>query len=277
MSYDLGDPIPLSTTVRNPAETPENATAASYTITKPDGTVDGPIDATGVAGVYDLDYTGATLPGWYTVRFVATGTNACSVTDGFQVIDPATQLPIVSLADAKAQLLIPTADITRDDQVRHMLSVATSHAERYCNTSFRRQTLTKTFNGGTAVLMLTAPVLSITSVVEDGTTLTADDYDLDPVSGLLWRGEMGSGRTWERDAGGTTVTWVAGYANPPLPVQQGVLELLDHLWESRQGTVPRFGGGGTIDPADSGDSSRSFLVPYRVREMLDPYVMPGIG
>lgn len=277
MSYDLGDPIPLSVTVRNAAGTPENATSAAFSITKPDGTTVASGSVTGVSGVYDYDFTGAAAAGWYTYVFTATGTNACTVTDGFQVLDPATQLPIVSLADAKAQLLIPTTDITRDDQVRHMLAVATSHAERYCNASFRRQSFTKTFNGGTATLSLTAPVLSVTTVVEDGTTLTADDYDLDPVSGLLWRGDMGSGQTWAHGAGIVTVTWSAGYANPPLPVQQGVLELLSHLWESRQGTVPRFGGGGSIDPADSGDSSRSFLVPYRVREMLDPYVMPGIG
>jgi len=277
VSYDLGDPIPLSVTVRNPAGTPENATSAAYTITKPDGSTSGPTTIAGVAGVYDYDFTGADTAGWYTYRFVATGTNACTVTDGFQVLDPATQLPIVSLADAKAQLLIPTTDITRDDQVRHMLSVATSHAERYCNASFRRQSFTKTFNGGSATLSLTAPVLSITSVVEDGTTLTSDDYDLDAVSGLLWRGEMGSGQSWARGAGIVTVTWLAGYANPPLPVQQGVLELLSHLWESRQGTVPRFGGGGTIDPADASNGALTFLVPYRVREMLDPYVMPGIG
>lgn len=277
MAYDLGDVIPFSFTVKN-AGVPQNATLAQLTITQPDGTTVGPTTLTGVAGVYDYDFTAATQVGRYIARFVATGTNACAVTDIFDIIDPASELPIVSLADAKAQLLIPTSATDRDDQIRTMLATATSIAERYCNAAFRRQTITKTFNGGACTVALTAPVLSVTSVTVDDATLAATDYQLDAVAGLLWRGTSYDGQVWSPGAGNVSVTWVAGYANPPLPVVQGVLELLSHLWESRQGTVPRFGPGGSIDPADSSSSGTlTFLVPYRVREMLDPYVRPGIG
>jgi hypothetical protein len=277
MAYDLGDVIPLSVTVRNAAKVPENATLGQYTITKPDGTVDGPTTIAGVAGVYNYDYTAATQVGRYAVRFLATGTNQCAVYDVFDVIDPLSELPIVSLEDAKAQLLIPSTDTTRDDQVRTMLATASTHVERYCNASFRRQSITRSFNGGACTVPLTAPVLSVTSVTVDGVALAATDYELDANAGLLWRGKSYNGLVWSPGAGNVSVTWVAGYANPPLPVVQGVLELLSHLWESRQGTVPRFGAGGSIDPADAGNGSLTFLVPYRVREMLDPYVRPGIG
>ena len=112
----------------------------------------------------------------------------------FDVLDPAL-LPVVSLADAKRHLNISAT--TDDEEVRKVLAIATDLAERYTGRALRRKTVVETHDGGTATALLLRqpPALSVSSVVESGTTLASTGYTLNAPAGLLYRGSTTSTTT----------------------------------------------------------------------------------
>ncbi len=64
-----------------------------------------------------------------------------------------------------------------------------------------------------------------------------------------------------------TLVYTAGYPSLPAPIRTAVLELVSHLWRPQRGTAAR--------PADDGPPG--YLIPNRVRELLDPYALPGFA
>lgn len=272
MAYDLGDVVTISVNVKDSTGTLANAGAITLTITLPDGTTTTPSTANSSTGVYTATYT-PTQVGRHGVRWVATGANAGAYTDVFDVLDPAL-LPIVSLADTKAHLNITTS--TDDEELRRTIAVASEAAESYCNRVFRRQTVTEYHDGGKqAVLLRQAPVLSITTVVENGTTLTSTDYTADLNAGLVYRGSAAAPWQWYYGIQVVVITYVAGYTDPPQAAQQAVLELTRHLWQTQRGNVALPSLGGADDPIGWGQTA--FSMPNRVRELLDPLCAPGIA
>lgn len=270
MSFDLGDTVALSVTVKNEDGTPENATSASYTITKPDGTTEGPTTVSGVAGVYDYDYAPATA-GRYAYRFVATGTNACVVTDVFAVADP-TMLPVASLAEVREHIGMSSSDTSRDEQLRRWLAWATDLVEQRCNKAFRRQTVVETHSGGAEILLRKPPVLSVTSVVESGTTLDASGYFASATSGVLRRGTTTAPYCFAPGVNNVVVTYVAGYANPPQVAVETVLDIVKWRYQNKvNGPHPAFG-------ADSADfSPGGDALPAWLFRPLDGLGLPGIA
>lgn len=272
MAYDLGDVVTVSVNVKDAAGAAANAGAMVLTIIAPDGTTSTPSPTNSPTGTYTAAYT-PTLVGRHLVRWVATGANAGAYTDVFDVLDPAL-MPIVSLTDLKSHLNITTTG--DDEELRRTLAVATEMAERHCNRALRRKTVSESYNGGNSVLLLRqSPVLSITTVVENGTTLSASDYTVDPSSALLYRGTSTAGWSWIDGRQVVTVTYVAGYTDPPQAAQQAVLELARHLWQTQRGQVALPTLGGVDDyPTQNG---AAWSLPNRVRELLAPLVMPGIA
>ena len=65
-----------------------------------------------------------------------------------------------------------------------------------------------------------------------------------------------------------TLVYTAGWAEMPAPVRTAVLELVRHLWRPQLGSTAR--------PADDG-SPPGYLIPNRVRELLDPFALPGFA
>jgi hypothetical protein len=117
------------------------------------------------------------------------------------------------------------------------------------------------------------PVLSVSSVSENGTAVSASGYTLRADLGLLQRGAATSPSTWA--FGTVDVTYVAGYANPPQVAVQAVLETLRHLWDTQQQTMrPSFGGeslGETYAPG------ATYALPRRAAELLAPLRVAAIG
>lgn len=64
-----------------------------------------------------------------------------------------------------------------------------------------------------------------------------------------------------------TLVYTAGYSTLPAPIRTAVLELVRHLWRPQLGTAAR--------PSD--DGAPGYLIPNRVRELLDPYALPGFA
>lgn len=85
---------------------------------------------------------------------------------------------IVTLADAKAFLNISTTDT--DDELGDLLEAVSDTCERFTKKVWRSTTYTETYSidGDVDDLQLRhVPVASVTSVTENGTTLSASDYD----------------------------------------------------------------------------------------------------
>ncbi len=65
-----------------------------------------------------------------------------------------------------------------------------------------------------------------------------------------------------------TLVYTAGWADMPAPVRTAVLGPVRHLWRPRRGAAAR--------PVDDSPAP-GYLIPNRVRELLDPYALPGFA
>jgi len=269
MTYDLGMAVRLSTSVVDLSGAAANVSTMTLTVTLPDATtsVVSPVTVSATTGSYVYDFT-TTQAGRHSVKWAGTGSVLWSFTDVFDVRDSA-DLPVVGLADAKRHLNITST--TSDDELRRFLDVATDLCENYAGRALRRRTFTETHDGGSPTLLLRwTPVVSVTTVTDDGTAVT--DYLLEPESGVLWRDDDGL-LTWAGSRRGVTVTYVAGYTSPPADVQQAVLEALRHLWTTQRGTM----SGRNPLAGDEYANGTGWSLPRRVTELLEPYRMVGIA
>jgi len=269
MTYDLGMAARLSTSVVDLTGAAANVGTMTLAVTLPDGTTTTvtPVTASATTGSYAYDFT-PTQSGRHSVRWTGTGSVLWAYTDVFDVRDPA-DLPVVGLSDAKAHLNITAT--THDAELRRVLDVATDLCENYAGRALRRRTFTETHDGGSPTLLLRwTPVISVTTVTDDGTAVT--DYLLEPESGVLWRDDDGL-LTWAGSRRGVTVAYVAGYASPPADVQQAVLETLRHLWTTQRGTM----SGRNPLAGDEYANGTGWSLPRRVTELLEPYRMVGIA
>src|SRR6266704_5455232 len=106
--YAQGQPIRLSTTVKDLTGTLVNATALTLTVSKPDASTQAYAAPTNDGtGLYHQDIPTAdiSLLGHYSYKWVATGTGAGVSFSNFEVFDPL-EVSVLSLQDAKDHLNI---------------------------------------------------------------------------------------------------------------------------------------------------------------------------
>jgi hypothetical protein len=234
VSIDLGDVWTHRFTVKVNG-TLTNATTA-LTVTLPDGTTSSPSLTNTSTGLYDVAYT-TTAVGRHTARLVVSGAATGTDTVVFDVADSAL-LPIVSLDELRTALKITAT--TSDELLREILDEATDLAERRVGRALRRKTVVESHAGGSSgILLRQPPALSITSVVENGTTLDASSYFVRASSGVLYRGTDTAPYCWP--SGTVVVTYVAGYADPPSAAKRGVKAIAKWLYQSEQNMGGRFG------------------------------------
>lgn len=274
MSYDLGAVVPLSITITDADGNPANAGAVTITITLPDGTSSTTPVTAGEVGQYDFDYQ-TVQAGRHVIRWVATGSNAGAFTDVFDV-DPADAAQIVSLADAKDHLNLSAGRTVDDAELMRIIRAATLVVERYVG-SVARRTHVETFDAdGTksSLLLGHPPILSATSVVEDGTTLVASDYRLGTASGILTRVSAGAPYPWRAGSRVVRVTYVAGRTVVDPAWRLAALIIIGHMWATQRnagGGRPALGG--ELESGDV-DSNIGYTVPYRALELLGE---PALG
>lgn len=277
-SYDIGDIALLGITVKDAAGAPANATTVVCTVTLPDGSTATPTVTNSGTGLYDASFT-TTTAGRHLVRWVASGTNACAITDEFSVRDLA-HLPVVSYFDALAHLNIP-AEYADEEEIRRFIDAAQDLAENYVGCVLGRQTFTnELYQGGNDHIRLRNPrAISITSVYENGVLLDPSDYYLDPTGQRLYRTttiSLGYGAVGVFAPGinAVSVTYVAGFTVTPFAAQQGVLEILRHLWQTQRGSI------NVITRGQTGDDfypASTYSLPRRAMELLDPVSLPGLA
>ena len=278
-SFDLGDVVALGITITNSSGTAQNATAVVCTVTLPDGTSTTPTVTNSGAGLYAIAYS-PTLSGRHVVRWVATGTNASAFTDEFTVRD-LTTLPVVSYDMALEHLNIPAASANQEE-IRRFIDAAQDLAENYVGAVLGRRTITsEKYDGNTDVLRLRNPrAISISSVYENGDLLDSSQYLLDPTGQRLYRlttsslssTTYGAYGYWAAGVNSVSVTYVAGYTVTPPAVQQGVLEILRHLWQTQRGSANVLARNG-----DEWVTSSTYSLPRRAMELLDPASLPGLA
>lgn len=261
--YDLGDVVGLQVTILDASNNPADATTVVATILKPDGTTVQPtVNHPGV-GIYTLTYT-PTDPGRYEVDWNATGTNASSFTDVFDVRSGAsTQL--FSLADAKNMLNITSTNL--DEEIRDYIFAVTDVIEGKIGAVIPRTVVEQVQSYGSALAVSVTPVISVTSltpVLVGGYPFTTVGLVVDSLSGIIRRADRG---TFLGDV--YLATYQAGRPGPiPAAISMAARIILKHLWQVQRGT-----GRAATDP---GADSPGYLIPNRAETLLEPYKLPSV-
>lgn len=274
MSYDLGDPVPLAIIVRNTAGTPENAGTVVLTITLPDLSTTAPALSNPSAGNYNptTPYV-STQAGRHLTRWVATGANASAVVDVFHVIAADPRF-IIGLADARKALSLTAADTSKDEDLRGYISAVTPIVEDITGPVLPA-TKVMTVDGGTCSVVLPHRVTAVTSVVEDGITLTSGGYIANLASGIILRGTTQTVRSFAPGRQNVTVTYTVGSSVVTDAVTKAARIILRQMWQAdQQGYRPNFGS----PDQDTVQTPSGFLVPKRAYELLKPTpAMPGFS
>jgi len=270
MAYDLGDPVALAIAIKDSAGVAANATLVVVTVTAPDGTTTSATVSPTTTGAYSLTYSPATA-GRYMYRWLATGTNASAYTGTFEVDDPA-DLPVISLDEAKAYLNVTST--TGDEEIRGFILAATDIAERLTSRQLRRRSFVESYSvSGSGFSLSAQPVISVTTVVEDGVTLTATDYVIDVRVGVIYRGTTTSPLYWAAGVDNVVVTYVAGESTPSPTAQLLVKELTRHLWRTQRGASPMSMGGGNDDYVPGSSN----IMTYRIQELAGLLTTPTVA
>jgi hypothetical protein len=234
VALNLGGVIRLTYAVKNDVGAAANPSSATLTITQPDGTVAAgttitlPPSATGSL-VYDFTPIQA---GLHSVHW-STTVPTTAEDDVFTAAPPGSMM--VSVDEAVNHLNasgVITSDADRET-LQWLCFVATDAVERDLGRVIVRRTVTETYNGGNnAIILQSTPVVSITTVVDSGATLSALDYVLD--GSILYRGTTSYSSYFTRGRMSVVVTYVAGYSNPPPVCRQAALTLIQSLWQTSQ-------------------------------------------
>lgn len=174
-------------------------------------------------------------------------------------------MSVVSLLDAKAFLGVK--DTEDDGELAVMLDRAVAILAARVG-PLEPVMVTEKHTGPGPLVLKKWPVLSVISA-STGYGEVAD-LDLDEDAGVLY------GTFPSRIQRDITVTYEAGRYPLPADLEAAVLELLDHLWKSQRvpGTRRAFSG----DPDERTlQGVSTYLLPYRVQTMIEPYLVPRLA
>lgn len=292
MAYDLGDPIPLVFKTVDAAGVPANVTTAALTITLPDGSTALPaIGAPSPTGTYQptTPYI-STQVGEHKVRWVGSGTNAQNYTDVFEIL-PADPGFIISLAEARASLRLPSGQTVDDEDLRSLIASATPVMEDLCGPIIARAH-TETYDGGARQLALIYnPVITVTSIIESygasyvrtltlqdpfaGTGFDSFGYTIDSVTGIVTRRAAGIAVPFASGTRNIQVVYTAGRALLPANIVRATRRLVRFMWQQEmQGQRPN----GSVPDAAASTTPSGYLVPNAVKALCGPELRnPAVG
>lgn len=282
--YDLGDLVTLSVEVRDATGTLADATNVNLLLTLPDGTTFGPTPVySSPTGVYTYTYT-PTLVGRHVVRWIATGANASSYADTFDVTDVDTQY-LCSLDDLKDELNLTSTNTVHDEELRLYLSATTPIIEDIAGPQLTR-TFTEQFDGGVQnLIMRHAPITAVTTVTEywgsyaftlaqaaNPSNASQYSYTVDAATGTITRRTpSGAATFFAQGLRNIHVTYTVGTGVVPGNIRLAARRQAAHLYRSsQQGNRPAFGTGDT----EMAYTPSGFAVPRGVIELCKPNRRP---
>ena len=278
-SYDLGDKVYLTWNTVDSSGAAVNPGTVTLNITQPDATTSSVTTTTSTTGTYTASFL-PTQVGRHILAWSATGSYPQAYSDIFEVRD-INDIGIVGYDEVLEFLNIPTAS-ANENEIRRFIDASTDLAENYVGQVLGRRTFTnELYDGGTEFIRIRNPkAISITSVTENGLAVSASNYVLDYTGQRLYR--IGSGTLyatnsygyWTQGMNNVSITYVAGYVNPPMSAKQGVLEIIRHLWQTQRGAI------NVMTRTNSGDelyNTPTYSLPRRAMELLDPTSFPGLA
>jgi hypothetical protein len=197
--------------------------------------------------------------------------------------------------DVKSWLQIQAANTTGDTRLQLMLDMACQFIQNFIGRPIAPTTFDRRFNGWSgwngAYLELPAyPVLEIISVTEwwgvsgphylteQTPANQVDGFQCEYLRGLLTRVFPGLvQRPWFPGSRNIEVVWVAGYNPIPADIKMATLELVAYWWRNTQQQSGARPGGPAAEYDPSATSGLWSGVPYRITDLLDPYVQVGLG
>ena len=273
--YANGQPIYLSTTVKDRTGTLVNAGAISITVQKPDLTQQVYSSPTNDStGNYhqDIPATDLTQNGHYQYVWTATGAGAGVSRGDFDVFDPF-EPAILPLQDAKDAANIPQGTTTYDNELQVMVDITTQLLETLTGGPAYNRAITERIlatNNYTALVVRQRPLVSVTSVTDaaSGSVIPITDIELDTNAGIVRRKRLLPWFGWGTN--GYTVVYVAGWGTiiPPA-FNLAARMILQDLWTTQMGpgTRPVGGLGGWM-----GTPGPQFAIPPRALEVMRPYM-----
>ncbi|MCA6103933.1 hypothetical protein [Bradyrhizobium australafricanum] len=185
----------------------------------------------------------------------------------------ATDINLTRLDTVKAELGI--VDRGSDDKLKKLISQASGIVASYCNRVFALETVQEIFRVRCGTQGLTTgryPVTAISSIVENDTELSADDFEADLEAGIIERLRSGCVVRWPQ--GKVTVIYSAGYnlpADVPEPVERATIELVKQFYSS--GDRDPLVRSETVEGAGSTDYFAPFTGGFtpEVEALLEPF------
>jgi hypothetical protein len=175
---------------------------------------------------------------------------------------------ILTIADARAALRLPAADTTPNaDLTATYIPAVTTIVEDIAGPQTAHAGLTWTADGGVPSILLPTAATAVTSVVENGVTLTAvSDYTVDLVAGIVHRGSYLVPFLFFNGVQNITITYDAAVTTPKNVVLAARI-ILAHLWQAdQQGARPQFG----TNEVEVVVTPSGYAVPRRAYELLRP-------
>lgn len=149
---------------------------------------------------------------------------------------PATDRKLLTTEEIRAAVGVTGAEY--DTQLNTLNSRVAASLARQCGVpfngvvppTFRLETLTEVFRSACAnyILLARKPVVSIASVVVDGTTLDAENYEVSAGLGHLYRLTDDARVTWS--AAKITVVYDAGWSEVPDDLKMAASKFARVLW-----------------------------------------------
>jgi hypothetical protein len=275
--YPTGQPIRLSTMVKDLTGALVNPSTLTLTIQKSDGTstAASPYTVTTTTGqglfYQDVATADITTVDHYQYKWVATGTGAGVSYGAFDVFDPFT-VTVLPLQDAKDMLNIPQSNTSYDAEIQVWVDTIHASLEKLTGGPIINRSITefvKVGHGYRSLTLRLRPVVSITSITDNatGTALPVTDLDIDTNSGIVRRKLQLP--FWARGPF-YTVVYTAGWGVPTPPAFNGAARIiLDHLWKTQHGPSMRPTLAGEDLTVDFG---LGFSVPNRAIELVAPYI-----
>jgi hypothetical protein len=179
-------------------------------------------------------------------------------------------MSLLTLAQAKAHL--NTSATVNDGEMQLFIDSAEAAIAQRCGPLEATTTTVRVDGGGYALVLPVMPVASLTSVTPaDSAALTLSDLYLDEAAGLV---TYDTGTTYF-SARHYDVVFEAGRSSVPDDLMLAVKELVRHLWESQR-NPSRFPGS-TISEGPVATMGAGYLMPYRVQELIAPYLQAGFA
>lgn len=141
---------------------------------------------------------------------------------------------LVTLSDMKSYLNI--SDNSQDAFLTDQLNLVSDTIEAYCRRVFNVATYEQTFyyqdyEPVSKMELFHFPLVSVTSIVEDGTTLSTSEYRVNLPTGIIHKD---CGFFYAKQ---TVVTYSAGFATLPSPVKSVVYSVVEERYNKKSSGV----------------------------------------